>query len=66
MSKWYVSVGLSLTIDYEDIEADTQEEAERIARDKAEEDIDWNNAELDRTIVYCAFENDKDNEEREG
>ena len=29
MSKWYVSVGMSLSIDYDDIEADTKEEAEK-------------------------------------
>ena len=29
MSKWYVSVGMSLSIDYDDIEADTEEEAEK-------------------------------------
>ena len=28
MSKWYVSVGMSLSIDYDDIEADTKEKAE--------------------------------------
>lgn len=32
MSKWYVSVGMSLSIDYDDIEADTKEEAEKIAK----------------------------------
>lgn len=29
MSKWYVSVGALLSIDYDDIEADTKEEAEK-------------------------------------
>lgn len=29
MSKWHVSVGMSLSIDYDDIEADTKEEAEK-------------------------------------
>ena len=28
MAKWNASVGLQLSIDYDDIEADTQEEAE--------------------------------------
>lgn len=32
MSKWYVSVGMSLSIDYGDIEADIKEEAEEIAK----------------------------------
>lgn len=33
--KWNVSVGLHLSIDYDDIEADTREEAEEIAKDRA-------------------------------
>lgn len=32
MSKWYVSVGMRLSIDYDDIEADTKEGAEEIAK----------------------------------
>lgn len=43
--KWSASVDMKLTIDYEGIEADTKEEAERIAEDMAREDIDYNNAE---------------------
>lgn len=35
MSKWHVSVGMSLSIDYDDIEADTKEKAEEIAKSKA-------------------------------
>ncbi len=31
MAKWNASVGLQLSIDYDDIEADTQEEAEQTA-----------------------------------
>ena len=30
MAKWNASVGLQLSIDYDDIEADTQEEAEQM------------------------------------
>ena len=52
---WNVSVGVRLTIDYDDIEADDQEEAERIARERAEEDVDYNNAEWSGTTVYCAW-----------
>lgn len=40
MSKWFVSVGMSLSIDYDDIEADTKEEAEEIAKTRVSEDID--------------------------
>ena len=56
--KWNVSVGLHLTIDYDDIEADTREEAEEIARERAIEDIDFNNASFDEdygTTIYCAY-----------
>ena len=56
--KWNVSVGLNLTIDYDDIEADTREEAEEIARERAIEDIDFNNASFDEhygTTIYCAY-----------
>ena len=52
---WNVSVGVRLTIDYDDIEADDREEAERIARERAEEDVDYNNAEWSGTTVYCAW-----------
>lgn len=65
MKKWTVSIGLRLNIDYDDIEADTQEEAERIAKDRALEDIDFNNAELDPIgglTVYCAFSEEEDEE----
>ena len=37
MSKWYVSVGMNLSIDYDDIEADSKEEAEETAKMRASE-----------------------------
>lgn len=40
---WIASVDLTVTIDYDNIEAETKEEAERIAKEKAIEDIDYNN-----------------------
>ena len=43
--KWSATVDMTLTIDYEDIEADSEREARRIAEDMAREDIDYNNAE---------------------
>ena len=52
---WNVSVGVKLCIDYDDIEADMREEAECIAKDRALEDIDFNNAELSGVTVYCAY-----------
>ena len=57
---WTVCVGMKLTIEYCDIEADTEEEAEEIARMQAEEDIDWNNAEFDGTTVYTCYPNDEE------
>lgn len=60
MAKWSVSVGLQLSIDYDDIEADTEEEAIQIAKDRALEDIEWNNCEcdVDNPIVYSCYEED--------
>lgn len=57
MAKWNASVGLQLSIDYDDIEADTWEEAERIAKNRALEDIDWNNCEcITEPIIYSCYE----------
>ena len=68
--KWNVSVGVRLNIDYDDIEADSEEEAKEIAKERALEDIDFNNAELDEysgITVYCAWsdEEDEDFDEKE-
>lgn len=64
MTKWNASVGLQLSIDYDDIEADTREEAEQIAKDRALEDIDWNNCECDTNnpIVYCCYKEGTEDE----
>ena len=64
MAKWNASVSLQLSIDYYDIEADTREEAERIAKDMALEDIDWNNCEcdVDNPVVYCWYEEESEDE----
>ncbi len=64
--KWNVSVGVRLNIDYDDIEADSVEEAEQIARARALEDIDFNNAELDEyggITVYCAWPDEDEKDE---
>jgi hypothetical protein len=55
--KWTVSVGVRVSIDYENIEADSKEEAKQIARLQAMEDLDVNNAEIDYdgVTVYCAY-----------
>lgn len=61
--KWNVSVGVRLNIDYDDIEADSLEEAKQIARVRALEDVDFNNAELDEYFgitVYCAWSDEEE------
>ena len=63
--KWNVSVGVRLSIDYDDIEADSEEEAKEIAKARALEDIDFNNAELDEyggVTVYCAWPEEEEDE----
>ena len=45
--KWNVSISARLTMDYDDIEADTEEEAIDIAKEKAEEDLWFDNATFD-------------------
>lgn len=63
--RWNVSVGLNLSIDYEDIEADTREEAEKIAKERAVEDIDFNNAYWDEAYgvtIYTAWPDEETEE----
>lgn len=55
--KWDATVDMTLTIDCEDIEADTEEEARQIAEDMAREDIDYNNAE-EAGVIATVFRND--------
>lgn len=63
--KWNVSVGLRLSIDYDDIEADTREEAEEISKERAVEDLDFGNAYFEEygLTVYTAWPNDEEIEE---
>lgn len=58
--KWNVSVGVMLSIEYDDIEAETEEEAKKIAKERAEEDVDFNNASLDNLTVYCAYNDEEE------
>ena len=63
--KWNASVTMTLNIDYEDIEADTEEEARRIDEDMAYEDVDFNNCMCDddaTAFVWLAKENEHDGE----
>lgn len=64
--KWNVSVGIRLSIDYEDIEAASEEEAKEIAKERALEDIDFYNANLDEyggVTVYCAWPEEDEEDE---
>lgn len=65
--KWTVCVGLHLAIDYDDIEAETQEEAEEIAKERALEDVDYNNACCDESsiTIYAAWPVDEEEEDEE-
>jgi hypothetical protein len=63
---WNVSIGVRLSIDYDDIEADSREDAERIAKERALEDVDFYNANLDEyggITVYCAWSDDEEEDE---
>lgn len=63
---WNVSVGVRLSIDYDDIEADTEEDAKEIAKERALEDVDFYNADLDEyggVTVYCAWPEEGEDEE---
>lgn len=61
---WYVSVDVTVTIDYHDIEADTKEEAIQIAKQRVQEGIDYNNcdaaiSDMDVFVSEKRWENNK-------
>lgn len=60
--RWNVNVGLRLSVDYDDIEADTREEAEAIAEERAVADIYYCNADFDGVTVYTAWSDDEEEE----
>lgn len=57
---WNVSVSVGLTMDYEDIEADTEEEAKAIAKERADEDLWFDNATFDGFHSCIAWSNDEE------
>jgi hypothetical protein len=64
--KWNVSVGVRLSIDYEGIEAATQEEAEEIAKDMATEDTDCAVcSDFPDVTVFCSWPEDEEELETE-
>lgn len=69
MAKWNAGVSLQLTIDYDDIEADTKAEAIQIAKERALEDIEWNNCDCDASnpiVYYCQEEETEEAEDEQG
>lgn len=49
---WSAEVVLRVSISYDDIEADSMEEANEIAKERAAEDIDFNNCDCDLDDPY--------------
>lgn len=65
--KHNVTVKVTLYIEYEDIEADSEEEAKEIAINNAREDIDFNNCDCeDDYSAYCWGSYDAEEEEEDG
>ena len=58
--KWNVSVSVMLTMDYDDIEAGTEEEAKQIAKERADEDLWFDNATFDGFGSCIAWEADEE------
>ncbi len=59
---WNVSVGVRLTMEYEDIEADTEEEAIQIAKERADEDLWFDNAMFDGFGCCVAWSDEEEDE----
>lgn len=56
MSKWNASVVLTVYITYDDIEADSKEEAEQIAKDRALKVANCSNCDAyEEPTVYSSF-----------
>ena len=58
MAMHRVIVGAQVSAGYEDIEADSEKEAEEVAKIKALEDIEWNGRDccIDNVMVYSCTE----------
>lgn len=58
MAMYRVSVGAQVSVEYEDIEADSEKEAEEVSKIKALEDIEWNGCDccVDNVMVYSCTE----------
>jgi hypothetical protein len=62
---WNVSVSVRLTLDYDDIEADTEEEAKDIAKEKADEDLWFDNATFDGFSSVIAWSDEEEDDQAE-
>lgn len=57
--KWNACVDMEVTINYENIEADTMKEAEQIAEDMARADMDYQNSDVDYgSVIVFAWESE--------
>ena len=56
---WNVSVSVGLTMEYEDIEADTEDEAIAIAKERADEDLWFDNATFDGFSSVIAWSDEE-------
>ena len=64
--RWTVSVGIKASIDYDDIEAESRDEAILIAKERALEDVEINNCDYvdeDDLCIYCAYETEEEEDE---
>lgn len=60
MNKYCADVEIPLSIHYDDIEAESKEEAEKIAIERAQEDIEFNNCDAGEPDCWCCYESEKD------
>ena len=60
---WNASVSARLTMTYYDIEADSEEEALDIARERADEDLWFDNATFDGFTSCLVWSDDEDTDE---
>lgn len=65
MGVWNCCVEFTVGIDYDDIEAETEEEAKQIAVERAMEDVDYNNSTDIDCRCICAWEEEENEDEQE-
>lgn len=65
MSNWNVNVGCIVNFDYNDIKAETREEAEEIAIARAKQDLAFNSCDCSEPEAYWSREYDTEVEDIE-